>query len=233
MRATHTIESIFGTRSRTAVLRVLHGVRVPLNASQVARQTRLSPPAATTALRELESMGLVRSSPVGRAWVYWLVRENAYVRLMVDAVFEAVDSMSRELTLDLERAFASHSVSVVLFGSYARGDQSADSDIDVALIAADKIARPALEEAADVESMRLRYVWGATISPLVYDLSEAAALGRTAPTLLAEIVRDGVTVCGMPPEEWGKHDESRRDSNSSESQRANRSAQGSGIRRQR
>lgn len=207
MRATHTIDSIFGTRSRTAVLRLLHGVRVPLNASQVALQTRMSPPAATTALRELESMGLVRSSPVGRAWIYWLVRENIYVRQIVDTAFEAEESMPCELALALERAFSGFAVSVVLFGSYARGDQTSESDIDVVLIAADKITRPALEEAADVESMRLRYEWGATISPLVYERSEAAALRRTSPALFAEIQRDGIVVSGMSPEEWGEYDE--------------------------
>jgi len=208
MRATHTIETIFGTRSRTAVLRILHGVRVPLNASQVARQARLSPPAAATALRELGSVGLIGSSPVGRAWVYWLIRENVYVRQIVDTAFEAEQSMPSELTLDLERAFAALSVSVILFGSYARGDQTAGSDVDVVLVAAGPGARPALDEAADIESMRLRYVWGATVSPLVYDLSEAAALWRNAPALLAEIERDGVVVSGMPPGEWRKHDQS-------------------------
>lgn len=215
MRPTHTIETIFGTRSRTAVLRLLHGVRVPLNASQVARQTRMSIPAAATALRELGSMGLVGSSPAGRAWVHWLVRENVYVRQIVDAAFEAEGSMPRELTLDLERAFATLSASVVLFGSYARGDQTAVSDIDVVLVAADRHARPPLDEAADVESMRLRYVWGATVSPLVYDMSEAAALWRTSPSLFAELERDGIVVSGMPPGEWGKHDTARRDSRGS------------------
>jgi predicted nucleotidyltransferase len=205
MRATHTIESVFGTRSRTRVLGVLHGVQTPMNAAQVARQAGLSQPGAAAALRELQGLGLVGGSQVGWATVYWLVRDNVYVQRMVEPAFLAQESLGDELLADLRRTFSERCVSVILFGSYARDEQSADSDIDVLLVAADRSTKAVVDEMADLEMLRMRGVWGATLAPLVYDLEEAAELHTRAPGLFADIERDGIVVSGMPPGEWREH----------------------------
>ena len=205
MRATHSIESIFGTRSRTRVLGVLHGVHVPLNAAQVARQAGLSQPAASSALAELELLGLVMSNRVGWARVHWLVRENAYVQRIVDPVFVAHETMGDELERDLRAAFGSLCVSVVVFGSYARDEQHEGSDIDVVLVASDSGAKSEVEEEANVQASRFYRRWGASLSPLIYDLDQAAALPQTSPALFAGIDRDGVVVSGMLPYEWSRH----------------------------
>ncbi|HEY5467628.1 MAG TPA: nucleotidyltransferase domain-containing protein [Coriobacteriia bacterium] len=205
MRATHDIESIFGTRSRTRVLRVLHGVSVPLNTAQVARHAGLSQPAASSALAELESIGLVMSNRVGWAKVHWIVRENAYVQRIVDPVFLAQEALGDELERDLRDAFGPLCVSVVVFGSYARDEQEEDSDIDVVLVASDADAKAQVDEAATVQANFFYRRWGASLSPLIYDLAQAAALCRTAPSLFADIERDGVVVSGLWPYEWSRH----------------------------
>jgi predicted nucleotidyltransferase/DNA-binding transcriptional ArsR family regulator len=205
MRATHDIESIFGTRSRTRVLRVLHGVGVPLNTAQVARHAGLSQPAASSALAELESMGLAMSNRVGWARVHWIVRENAYVQRIVDPVFLAQEAMGDELENDLREAFGHLCVSVVVFGSYARDEQQQDSDIDLVLVAADSDAKAQVDEAAMAKASFFYRRWGATLSPLVYDLAEAADVSERAPALFAEIERDGVVVSGLWPYEWSRH----------------------------
>lgn len=191
------------------VLRVLHGVNVPLNASQLAARTRLSQPAVAAVLKELASMGLVKRTPAGRAWVHWLVRDNIYVETMVEAVFSAEWDVPERLIGDLDTAFGKAAESVVLFGSYARGDQDERSDIDVALVAADAEGKAGLEVIAEAEAMRLSRRYGATVSVLVYDRAEAAALAGGAPSLLAEIERDAVVVRGRPPHEWRAHGEER------------------------
>lgn len=205
MRATYTTESIFGTRGRTLILRVLHGVGVPLSAAAVARHAGLTRPAAATALDDLERMGLVGSSRVGRSTAYWLVRDNVYVERIVAPVFMAEEAMGDDLERYLREAFASLCVSVVVFGSYARDDQTADSDVDVVLVASDLTAKASVEEATYLETTRFHRRWGASLSPLVYDLPYAANLHVTSPALYADIERDGVVVSGLRPWEWSAH----------------------------
>jgi predicted nucleotidyltransferase len=203
MRPTYSVEQILGSRSRVLVLRLLHYVNVPLNASQVAARSGLSQPAAASALEQLGGMGLVASSPAGRAWVHWLVRDNVYAEQIVSSVFEGEMEIVGELLSDLTMAFSGHAASVVLYGSYARGDQNAQSDIDVALVASsgeDKSELDAL--VAERSSMFVRR-WGAPISALVYDIEEAAALESRAPALFQALEREGVVVSGLPIDQWG------------------------------
>jgi predicted nucleotidyltransferase len=207
MKVTHSADSVFGTRSRVRVLRVLHGVTVPLNTARLASLTRLSKPAVSTALDELAAMGLVDRSPAGRSWVHWLVRDNVYVRAMVDPVFAAEAEIPETLERELKEAFGGHALSVVLFGSYARGEQGEKSDIDVVLVGEDERAKARLDAESDEQLVKLSRRFGSSLSPLVYDAREAGTLWSRAPDLLASIERDGIVVCGLTPSEWRRHAE--------------------------
>lgn len=207
MRATYSIEDILGSRSRIAVLRVLHGVGVPLNASQVAARAGLTHPAVTSVLTVFASMGVVQSSPAGRATVHWLVRDNAYVENIIDPLFMAEEGLPDDLLDHLAWSFQDLATSIVLFGSYARGDQSAASDVDVVLVARDTAAKAALESAAADRAVPFRRRFGASLSVLTYTREEAAALMRTSSQLAESIRRDGVVVSGVDPWEWIADDE--------------------------
>lgn len=148
MRPTHTIEDLLGSRSRIAVLRVLLGVSVPLNASQIATRTGLTRPAVASVLADLSTIGAVRSSPAGRATIHWLNRDSVYVEHLISPLFEAERRLPEDMLNDLAETFHEHTVSVVLFGSYARGEQAPDSDVDVALVMADGRNASAVESVA-------------------------------------------------------------------------------------
>lgn len=200
-------EHIFGNRSRVRVLRLLAGVSVPLNASQIGARTRLSQPAVATALNDLAALGIVASSPAGRAWVHWIVDDNVYVSEIIRPLFEAEGAIPQELLTDLKETFGSSAISVVLFGSYARNDISDASDIDVVLVGEDGAAKNALQACASEVAERFAGRWGSTLSPLVYDLEEAASLVSRAPDLYSAIDRDGIAASGLEPSEWGMHAE--------------------------
>ncbi len=202
MRPTHTIDSVLGTRSRVAVLRVLRGVSIPLNASQIAVRTGLSRPAVSTVLEDLGAMGIVRSSSAGRANVHSLERANIYVERLLEPLFLAEESIPEGMAEELRRAFEALTVSVVLFGSYARGTQNAASDVDVVLVAGDGPSKEALEREVDAFALGFRARFGATLSPLVYELREAATLHRTAPALAKSLRRDSIVISGLGPQDW-------------------------------
>lgn len=202
-------ERVFGNRSRVRVLRVLRGVRVPLNASQIAARTGLTHPAVTSAIETLGALGIVSSSPAGRATVHWLERENAYVREMVDPVFETETSLVDLIAEWLRDEFTDETESVVLYGSYARGEETADSDVDVVLVGADDAAVAHLERTSVDAIAAFRRSFGATLSPVVYHRDDAAALRTRAPGLALEIERDGVTVSGRPADRWAEDADAR------------------------
>jgi predicted nucleotidyltransferase len=202
MKPTYRVDDLLGTRSRVAVLRVLHGVDVPLNASQIAARTGFTQPAVASVLADLSSMGIVRSSPAGRATVHWLSRDNVYVENLIDPLFHAERSIPDDLVDKLALAFQDLAISVVLFGSYARGDQTPASDVDIVLVASSSPRKAVLEKAAADHASAFRSRFGATLSYLVYTQEEAAALSITSSELAESIGRDGVVVSGLSSWEW-------------------------------
>jgi predicted nucleotidyltransferase len=189
------------------VLRELIGVSVPLNAAQIAGRAGLTRPAAGTVLGEFAAMGLTANVDVGNARVHWLVRDNVYVQELVKRVFEFESRMPDMLLEDLRDTFGDAAESVVLFGSYARGDQRPDSDIDVVLVGIDAQQKARLHVLVADESASFRRRWGASLSVLTFTLDEAAELRRTSPGLLRSLEEDGVVVSGRAPWEWKRGSE--------------------------
>lgn len=202
MRPTYDIESILGSRSRVAVLRVLVNVTIPLNASQIAVHAGITRPAVATVLENLAAMGIVRSSSAGKANVHQLIRENIYTERLIGPLFSAEERIPDDLELDLRQAFSSLAESGVLFGSYARGDQGSDSDVDLILVASDATNKTALDEVVFTYASGFRARYGAALSAMTYEVTEANTLWRTAPAFHESLKRDGLVLWGRGPWEW-------------------------------
>lgn len=200
MKPTFPIEEILGTRSRVAVLRVLHRAVRPLSTSEIARRAELTRVATGNALADLEAMNMVHSATVGRAIAHSLNRDHAYVEHVVAPAFHAEDEMPATMEADLARMFEPYAQSVVLFGSYARGQQTDESDVDVAVVT--KGPRTDLEWVIHEIDTRFYERWGAFLSTLIYSPEEAATLSERAPSLFSSIVEDGVRVSGFLTIEW-------------------------------
>lgn len=202
MRPTHTIETLLGSRSRMSVLRVLHGVAMPLNASQLAVRTGLSWTAVSTVLDEFSEMGVTNSSSAGRANIHSLNRENVYVTDLIDPLFAAEERIPDRMLADLSKTFEPRALALVIFGSYARGEQVSESDVDVAIVAGDTKAKDLVEETVDGYQAHFLSRYGAPLSAIVYDAREASALSKTAPSFAARLVNDALVVFGPNPRDW-------------------------------
>ena len=105
----------------------------------------------------------------------------------------------------LARPFQDEATSVVLFGSYAHGDQAPGSDVDVALVANGPEMKSALESAIAAHASEFRSRFGASLSALTYTHEEAAALWDINSDLAESLCRDGVVVSGLSPWDWHDH----------------------------
>lgn len=204
MTVPHTVEALLGNRSRLAVLRVLHGVGVPLNASQLASRTGLSWTAVSTVLDELGEMGVVKSSSAGRANIHSLNRDSVYVTELVDPLFCAEERVPEMMLADLAETFGGRSLAVALFGSFARDEQTPGSDVDVAIVVADAAEKDAIENVVDDYQARFLSRYGAPLSTIVYERAEAAALTDVAPAFAAQLAADALAVSGPHPREWSR-----------------------------
>lgn len=140
------------------------------------------------ALKALAHLGLVETRTVGRAGVH-IINEGhvstAPLRALVDPIAALTSTIAEVLDPQVE--------AVLLFGSIARGEATADSDIDLAVIAA-----PGWDGRTELEDA-IHARLGNDCDVLVFTAVEFAQLAATSEPVVSDILRDGVALIGTKP----------------------------------
>ena len=196
----HPIEAVIpGAQGK--VLGALLRTSGELNLRNLARVAGVSIAQASRVLPQLVELGIVERQEVPPSSLFSLVPEHIAVRPLLE-----LSNPRRALMRAISGAVVNINptpVSIVAFGSFARGDGSIESDIDLVVV------RPALTDAEDedwflsLEEWRthLQRVAGNDIEILeVGEDKIAAKLGSTS-QVWRDIRRDGQLVHGKPLEE--------------------------------
>ena len=191
-----TSENILGSKSSIGVLRVLSGVSVALSITQIARQTHLTRPAVVSVLERLEQKGIVFVTRSGNARLYQLELSNIYVESVIQPLFDLEANFLSYIIEDISQELGPLATSILLFGSFARGDQTQSSDVDVLIVAKDSIQQRLIEETLGNYSTRFYRRFGHELGALVYDNTQACQLSSRAPVLFGEIKKDGSLISG-------------------------------------
>jgi predicted nucleotidyltransferase len=178
--------------ARGEVLAVLLRTGVPLTGRQVHAllSDQFSLWSVQQALAALVGLGVVESQTVGRAMIH-SINEDHYaigpLRVLLDP-YAALRDTVRD-------AVGSSASAVVLFGSVARGEAIADSDIDLVVLAPpDWDGRSELQEA-----VRTRI--GNHCDILVFTPAEFARLAASGDEpVVSDILADGVALLGSLPQ---------------------------------
>jgi predicted nucleotidyltransferase len=180
------------------VLRVLVHAGGPLTGRRVAELTdpRVSPAQTANVLRTLAASGLVDATPAGRAILFAINRDH----LLYEAVAGLATARQQLWSRMGEhvRSWRHPPEAVVVFGSAARGDGDAGSDIDLLVVRPDHVAEGEPAWQADVEDLVTRTTrWtGNAVDMLLSSPRELQALARNGERVLTEIRRDGRFIVG-------------------------------------
>lgn len=194
------LDELLGTTSRVRILRALDRASAPLTTTALARETGLTYNAVASALEPLEQSGLV-TAPVGGASIYALSPDHPFSAAL-GQLFAAERERRRAVQTaidDWAHAQSETLRAVWLFGSAARGEDTFQSDMDIALVADDhedaKAYADALREmlAPIAERQRLRP------SVLPYDRRELRGLPRADKTMWGNLTRDAIPLYGPGP----------------------------------
>jgi predicted nucleotidyltransferase len=180
------------------VLRVLAHAAVPLTMRTVADLAGASVDRTNVVLHRLIALGLVERREAGRAAQVTLVRDNAAAQAIVALaeLWTAIVDRMRADAATIDPAPAS----LVIFGSFARGDADEDSDIDVLAVRARGVAlddhswTDTLRHWAD-RSTRLA---GNTVNLLDESIEDLPRpVGRRG-SVWDQAMRDGILLAGTP-----------------------------------
>lgn len=145
------------------------------------------------ALASLVGLGVVESRPVGRAMVH-TINEEHYAIQPLRVLLDPFAALREVVKLSVGPGVAA----VILFGSVARGDATADSDVDLAVLASSE-----WEGRSDLEDA-VRARLGNPCDVLVFTPEEFSRLaGGGEEPVVAQILVDGVVLFGSLPQAAG------------------------------
>jgi DNA-binding transcriptional ArsR family regulator len=193
----HPVQTIIpGAQGR--ILAVLAQVSTDLNLRAIARLSGLSPAQVSRVLPKLVDLGMVDRRDVPPAALFCLVEDHVAVRAVL-ALARARDAVVSELRRTATQVSPSPT-SITIFGSFARGEATADSDLDVLVI------RPVFTGwedeawASSIERWRrgARRLTGNRVEVIEIGEEEVAELVRSRRSLWQGVLEEGVTIGGRP-----------------------------------
>jgi len=196
MKFRNYIENLIASPAKTSVLRIL--LRYPdrrFTGRELASFADLSHPGALKALKALEAFNLVTISSHGRAYVISLNKESPLIKDL-QPLFEGESGAQSELVRRIGETFEGTSASVFLFGSVARGEEEATSDIDILVVTRKR--REALDAIGRLQ-LEISRAYGNHLSAMILSQSELKRPENSE--LVEEIRKCHIHVCGRLLEE--------------------------------
>jgi predicted nucleotidyltransferase len=183
------------------VLAVLAETTAELNLSTLARLADVSVAQASRVLPGLVELGLVERREVPPSSQFRLVRENVGAQAVIDL------ARSRDAALSRIGAAADSlslsPVSIIVFGSFARGEADEQSDLDAVVVRPDDVAEDDDAWGSAVERWRneARAITGNRVEVLEVSDTEVRTRLASDTTLWRDVIRDGIAVHGLAIDE--------------------------------
>lgn len=147
------LSSVFGTEANVRVLRELSRHGGQLDASTLVKRTKLTLPSVLSAISTLVEFGILDEVGSGRSRLFSMNRISPF-NISIVSLFDAEESRFKGVIEAVRECAASLGNKVIaawIYGSVARGEDRAESDLDVLLIAHE-------EEVASVQSWSVDFL---------------------------------------------------------------------------
>lgn len=197
------VEAVVGG-AQGRLLAVLLQITAPLSLRRLASLAGVSPAQASRVMPRLVGLGIVDRHEVPPASQFVLARDNVAAQVLL----QLADARAIALQQIGEAAstISPEPVSVIAFGSLARGEADADSDIDLAVVRADDVDEDEEPWADSIDAWRrqVRALTGNEVEIVEATVTEARRKLRGRSELWRNIQREGVVVHGLAVNELGE-----------------------------
>ena len=183
------------------VLAVLAETTAELNLRTIAKLAGISQAQASRLLPDLVALGVVERREVPPASLFRLVPEHVASRALL-ALARSTDTVLDEMGR-LAGALRHPPVTVIVFGSFARREAEAGSDIDVVVVRPAEVDEDDEAWSASLEAWRrdVRRLTGNPVEILEVNTDEAGTKLAGRAQVWADIRRDGRVVYGLSLDE--------------------------------
>jgi predicted nucleotidyltransferase len=191
MRLTNALVPVLGSPTKVRLLRsLLSSDRRGRTGRELARQARVSTAQAARDLNDFAEVGIIDRTVSGRSYT-WRLNKDHVLFEPLQSLFTHEANLRDDLVRALSKELRSAPVATArLFGSFARGDERSDSDVDLYIELRSPTDRERVQESVARLRDRIWSNYGNPVSALVYTRDEARHPRN--PELMVAIRRDGV-----------------------------------------
>lgn len=191
------LDNIFGQYSKVKILRFLVKSQAQLNGREVAKNVGLSHVKVHTALKDLTKQGVVNMHSVGSSLVYWLNEEHILVKEIIRPAFEKEGGIFGHIVqLIVKEIKPPRPLSVILFGSFAKGGASSDSDIDIIIVYPRSKSKPQILEELSEADKKVTLLFGNHLASTAFSINEFQDKLKKKDVFINEIIRTGKVIYG-------------------------------------
>lgn len=191
------LEGILGQYSKVKILRFLVKSQAQLNGREIAKNVGLSHVKAHTALKDLTKHGVVNMRSVGSSLIYWLNEEHFLVKEIIRPAFEKEEALLKYVAgIILKEILPPRPLSIILFGSFAKGNALANSDIDVVIVYPHQKNKSLLAKELSEAEKRITLLFGNHLASVPFSIHEFQNKLKKKSAFINEIIRTGKVIYG-------------------------------------
>lgn len=191
------LDAILGQCSKVKILRFLVKSQSQLNGREIAKNVKLSHVKTHTALKDLTRHGVVNMRSVGNSLIYWLNEDHFLVKEIVRPAFEKEANLFTHIArIILKEIKLAQPLSVILFGSFAKGNASADSDIDVVIIYPHANQKSLITRGLSEAGKKVTSLFGNHLAGMPLAIDEFQRKLKAKNKFINEIIRTGKVIYG-------------------------------------
>lgn len=192
MRYHEPLNEILGNKVQVKLLRVLVRTKSSFTGRELARLIDHSQNQTRLALEELERNGLVVWQSAGRSHLYSADKDNIIITDLLEAGFRLEDNLLNQLAAGFFEEVGKDLVSVVLFGSVAKGEEKPDSDVDLVVVVRDKVDLKSIEDLVAEASVKVAQRFGNQTTAIVVKKSDYEQKMKQKKGFWREVAETGV-----------------------------------------
>ena len=201
MQFKNYLDTIFSQPTKVRLLRFLFETRPEMTGRELARFAKISHMQVYRNLDDLKSNGIVTKKRVGGAYVFSLNEKNVLVKEVLNTLFQKEGKLLDDVLKAIFLKKASNMLSVVVFGSAAKGEERPASDVDIFILTKNESESNLVNDFLSDAELRFYEQTGNRLSPIVMTIAELKGKYKTNKTLFSSIL-SGKMVSGRSPEEF-------------------------------
>jgi len=190
------LDDILSQRSKVSVLRCLFRSGEELSGREIARRTGLSPKMAHDTLKALLPEGVVSLKVVPPVHLYSIKRGNWIVEELLRGLFKRESSMLDDISKEISNHVPKFVISIILFGSVARGESNSKSDIDIVVVVDKEISKTRIIALFEHKNKMIERKFNRRLSNIFYTISEFREKHLKKLPLIREILKTGWVIYG-------------------------------------